>query len=176
MDPLFEIGVIAPDTGRFVAFREPGVTRQDLEDATFRLMVGGVEYVGEAWSLGPLERLVRQLDDVRVRLERDQVALLRSGVEDQIEVPYFLFEPDGTAVKVSGFLIPDRTVGSMFPSDVGQGAGANQERLYNYVRDHREALLGAGAPDTFREVSCPRTALLRALDSELAAAKDLWLR
>ena len=176
MDSLFEIGIIDYGDGRFVRIREPGLTRRDLDGATFRLVVDGVEHVGEAWSLGPLDRLVRQLDYVRARLQQDQVALLRSGVEDQFEVPYYLFEPDGAAVQVSGFLIPDRTVGTVFPIDIDGFGGADPERLYTYVRDHREELLGAGDPDTFRELSCPRAALLHAIESELAAARDVMQR
>jgi hypothetical protein len=176
MDCSFEIGVIDYRDGRFVSIREPRLTLDELNDATFRLVVAGVEYVGEAWSLGPLERLVRQLEYVRGRLEQDQVALLRSGVEDQIEVPYYLFEPDGTAVRVSGFIIPDRTVGSLFPIDVSGFGAAFPERLYDYVRDHREELLGAGEPDTFQEVSCRRAALVRAIESEVAAARGVMQR
>jgi hypothetical protein len=176
MDFLFEIGVIDDLSGRVVPIRDPGLTQGDLENATFRLVVDGVDHVGEAWSLGPLDRLVLQLEHVRGRLEQDQVALLRSGVEEQLEVPYYLFEPDGAAVRVSGFIIQDSTVGTVFPIDVGGMGGADPGRLYDYVRDHREELLGAGDPDTFRELSCPRAALLPAIESELAAARDVMQR
>jgi hypothetical protein len=172
----FELAVIDSRDGRVVPIRQPGLTQSDLYDATFRLVIGGIDYVGEAWSLGPLDRLVLQLEYVRARLEQDQVALLRSGVEDQLDVPYYLFEPDGAAVRVSGFIIPDRTVGTVFSIDVDGFGGADPERLYDYVRAHREELLSACGPDTFREVSCPRAALLGAIESEVAAARGVMQR
>lgn len=176
MDFLFEIGVIDNRSGRVVPIREPRLTQGDLENATFRLVVDGVDHVGEAWSLGPLERLVLQLDYVRARLEQDQVALLRSGVEEQLAVPYYLFEPDGSMVRVSGFVLLDSKVGTVFPIDVGGLGGADPGRLYDYVRDHREELASSGEPDTFPEVSCPRATLLRAIESEAAAARDVMQR
>lgn len=145
---------------------------QSFEDATFRITINGTSYVGEAWSLGPLARLVQQLTYVRRRLEADHVALLRSGVESQLDVPFFLFEPSGDAVLVSCFPIPDRSLAWRYPSNPEGTDSADAAALYDYVAQHREALLAAPSADTFRELSLPREDLLLSISAELVRAAN----
>ncbi len=172
MSTSFEIGFIHPSTGDFLPLRDPSVTKRHFSDATFSLIVDGIERVGEAWSLGPLERLIRQLAYVRDRLTQGHWALLRSGVEDRLPVPYFLFEPQGETMKISEFFIAEIAFGTLFPDeDAGNG-----QRLYAHVAGHREALLSVRDPDTFREVSYPRAALLADIAAQLEAAAQLVQR
>lgn len=174
MHPLFELGIIDDNSGAFVPLRALPEEQASLEDASFRLFVRGSSYAGEAWSLGPLARLVPQLAYVRRRLEAAQVALLRSGVESQLEVPYFLFEPSPSSITVSCFLIPDRSFGWRFPSNPDGSDSADAAALYDYVRNNRQALLTEAPPDTFRELALPREDFLLSLAAELVrAAKRL---
>jgi hypothetical protein len=167
----FQLGFIHPGTGAFTAL-DDATTRQQVADATFSLIVDGVECVGEAWSLGPLDRLLSQLEHVQARVAEGQPALLRSGVESQLEVPYFLFSPEtegeGSAMRISSFLIGDRNIGWLYPDEDPHNAA----RLFAHVAAHREELLGGGAPDTFCEVRYPRAELLAALAAQLEAAKS----
>lgn len=173
MHPLFELGVIDDTSGAFVPLRALSGAPASLEDATFRLCVDGASYVGEAWSLGPLARLAPQLGYVRRRLENGRVALLRSGVESQPGVPYFLFEPGASHVTVSCFLIPDRALGWRYPSTSEGGDSADADALYEYVSAHRAALLAAADPDTFCELVAPREDLLLSLAAEQQRAARL---
>ena len=170
MHLLFELGIIDDRSGAFVPLRALPEEHVSLEDSTFRLHVCGSSYVGEAWSLGPLARLVPQLAYVRRRLEADQVALLRSGVESQLDVPYFLFEPSPSSITVSCFLIPDRALGWSYPSNPDGSDSVDAAALYEYVHANRQALLTAASPDTFRELVTPREDLLLSIAAELVRA------
>lgn len=170
MHPPFELGIIDDRSGAFVPLRTLPDAHAALEDASFRLFVDGSAHVGEAWSLGPLARLLPQLAYVRRRLEAEQPALLRSGVEDQLEVPYFLFEPSPSAIIVSCFHLPDRSLGWRFPSNPDASESPDAALLYDYVRAHREQLLTASPPDTFRELALPREDFLLSLAAELVRA------
>ncbi len=143
----------------------------DLENSTFRLVLQGRDYVGEAWSLGRLDHLVAQLAAAVERLDRGEPALVRSAVTEQLDVPWYLFEPSGDRVVISAFLLPDRSLANDFPIPLdGFGGGPT---VYDHVLAHREALLAPGGTDLFREVPFPREPLLAAMRREVAGARHL---
>jgi hypothetical protein len=132
--------------------------------AVLRLWVDGVDRLGSLWTLGDLGTLRRQLDAAVERLGRGEDAIVRSAVEDQLTVPYLLFEPRGERILASCFLIRDPLVRHLFPES---------ERLYDWVRAHREEVLSRGDEDTFRELSVPGDAFRAALIEQCALARTV---
>lgn len=168
----FELCVMDPD-GTIVGVRA-AVRDGDLDDSTFRLVVGGRDLVGEAWNLGPLERMTAQFEAAAERLATGREALVRSAVEDQNEVPWFLFEPRARDVWVSAFVVPDRSLAGAFPIPVY--ASEQVDAVYRYVTANRVELLSRPGPDLFRDVRVPRAPLLTAVRREVAAARVLLAR
>jgi|1186.fasta_scaffold11177_2 hypothetical protein len=149
--------------------------RPSLDDCGFFLECGGREWLGDTFNLGNLALVVRQLEDAAARLDAGAEAIVRSGVLDQDEVPYLLFEPaeDGV-IPVSLFFVEDAVLRHAFPHPGFTGDG---ERLYAHVAANRAALLAqptAPFGRNFKRVPCPAVELAAAMRREAALGRQLF--
>ncbi|MCU1502611.1 MAG: hypothetical protein JWM12_1965 [Ilumatobacteraceae bacterium] len=106
-----------------------------LGDATLFFETHGRDWMPLHWVLGDLAALGTQFADAAVRLRRGESAIVRSAVDDQPVVAYFLFEPSGSDVVVSLFY-PPAHLRYVYPTAPTRGA-----ELYELVADHRAELL-----------------------------------
>jgi hypothetical protein len=136
---------------------------------TLHIMIDGLERF-HARGLGPLDRLVAQLEPARLRIAAGAPALIRGGVLDVPDGRYFLFEPiDETAVRVSMFTFDDLPESGWFPDD------KRAEGLYRFVAHHRDRLVAtarAAWPELV-EIAMDRPRLDAALAREAAAGNRI---
>lgn len=109
----------------------------DFENCAISVVVDGQEQLAHRLSLGPLAYLVPQFEPARQRLLAGQPALIRSGVLDVPDGNYLLFEPtpDRSQVLLSVVSTDDLPESGWFPD------GPYADRLYEYMRTHRDALI-----------------------------------
>lgn len=158
MNTSFQLALYHPSgkprhvpTAEILRSREAGTAawQPDLENATFLFEQGARRFIAPDWNLGPVEWLVPQLDAAAERLERGELALVRSAVTDGAGVPYLAFEPSGDEVAVSLFVSPDPAIEAIFPAGPWSEQSAT---LYQYFRNHRDALLQRGLDPALRDV------------------------
>lgn len=151
------------------------------EGAAISIRIDGVERLADDWhSLGSLRMLTRQLQDVRRRLSRGEIGILRAPDIDIIDPPFLLFEPDDpsapTTVLISLLVIEDPSKDHCFPLP-GWGL-SDPEELFSYVRANRHELIAAGRElgeldVPLIEAAFPYEALLEAVDLETVQAEAL---
>jgi hypothetical protein len=139
------------------------------------LTVGGVRRWPSRAGIGDLARLCLQAEAAADRLAADQVALLRSAVDDGPVGGYFLFEPAGEQARVSMLSIADPDWSYRYPVD---RRGRPVEDVYRYVAEQRDTLLvpidEAWQDVFFADLSVPRDLLIDSLRREAAAGRRLY--
>jgi hypothetical protein len=184
----FELAVFDPEQDlaiscdEYLKQRESGTLTwlPSLDDSTIFLAVDGEARLEDEWNLGDLRLIVEQLKDVRERLERGEIAILRSAVLDQPQAPYFLFEPDtGSAddtVRISQFFIPEFRIGTLFP--LKYWSDSDPDELFKYVVENRQKLVESEMSQRFSksrltDLPFPRAELLSALPEEISLGKKV---
>lgn len=137
--------------------------RVNPEWAAVSIVAGGREHLGARASLGPLERLVAQLEPARQRLLANETALIRSGVLDVPRGIHLAFVPAGDEVRISVLQIADLPMSDWFPDE------DSAESLYAYVAEHFDAL----TLPPFEPFLFPRAELVAAFEREAAAGRTL---
>jgi hypothetical protein len=111
----FELALLADrDTNKPVALsdllgraeRGEAMPNVRLDDATLLFESAGHNWMPLHWVLGDVAELGVQFEAAGERLGRDEIAIVRSAVDDRPVVDYFLFEPDSPEVVVSIFHPP----------------------------------------------------------------------
>jgi hypothetical protein len=146
----------------------------DLGYCSIILQTAGKEWIAKWFNLGELDNLIPQIEAAAVRLESNQEALIRSGVDDQPHAPFLLLEPSNHTISLSLFFIDDAYMDASYPVDRMAG---NARALYEYVLSNRAALLGPITdPKThqFRELPFPREELIAALKSDAALGREVY--
>jgi hypothetical protein len=138
-----------------------------LDDTTLRFEVDGTDLLPQPWVIGNLVALGRQFAAAADRLRDGQVAIVRSAVDDRLDVTSFLFEPIGDDVAVSVFQAP-RELRFVYPDSAGRGG-----ELYAYVHEHRDVLAAPPGDEAaaFHGVVVPAAQLIDALDRESDRAR-----
>lgn len=184
----FELAVFDPEQDAAISCHEYLKQREQgalswlprLADSTIFLTVNGEERLAHEWNLGDLPLVVKQLSNVQERLERGEIAILRSAVLDQAQPPYFLFEPgagsDDDTVRISQFFITEPTTGALFP--IPYSSESDPDRLFKYVVENRARLVEGnlsqpGGSGRLTELPFPRGELLSALPAEISLARKV---
>jgi hypothetical protein len=151
---------------RYLAMGAPdrAAVDADLEHVTLGIRAAGGELLPQKPSMGPLARLVRQLEPARERIEQGLPALIRSGVLDVPDGHYVRFGAanGGAEVAASVITIEELPASGWFP-DTSDAAA-----LYAYVDEHRERLEHASP-----RLTMDRRALVAALAREATAGRAL---
>jgi len=87
----------------------------EVDGTTLSIVLDGVEKFDGAWSMGPLPRLVAQLEPLATRLTAGKTGIFRSAVEDTADVLFLVFEPSGTSVDVRAVNTDTLPYTSMYP-------------------------------------------------------------
>jgi hypothetical protein len=149
--------------------------RPSLDDCGFFLECQGREWLADTYNMGNLALVVRQMEEAAARLARGDEAIIRSGVLDQDEVPYMLFEqPFGGLIMLSLFFIEDSSMRHSFPIEGFSGSGQD---LYAYVREHRDELLAQPAgprAKMFKSLPCPAAELVHGMEREAKLGRQLF--
>jgi len=142
-------------------------------DSAINLSVAGEEWLGDEWNFGDLQLIVTELEDVFARLQRDEVAILRSAVLSQPQVPYLLFEPaSGDVIKISMFFLADTDLGAHFP--IKYWSNQDPQKLFAHVIENRSTLLSDSAAGRRpKELPFPRPELLNALTDQIALGQEV---
>ncbi len=162
----------------YLQLREDGQVEwiPELDDSALFLETSGREWMAYEWNLGDLGSLVLQFEEAANRLEKGEVALVRSGVNDQLAVPYLLLEPAGDLdVQISLFFIEDVSFSSIYPVSKISG---EPSVLYQYVLEHRAHLLGSPegsqSNDKLHLLPFPKSVLLPSLRREANLGFQLY--
>ena len=150
---------------------ERALVAADLRNVTISLVVDGRERLAHQLSLGPLARLVPQIEPARRRLLAGHPALIRSGVLDVAQGHYLLIEPRAGSdeVTISLVSIGELPAAAWFP-DAPQA-----DALYDHVAANRGPLLAAARQraDGLAELRVGRAALLDSMATAAAAGRSL---
>jgi hypothetical protein len=141
--------------------RERVQTQVNPQWAAVSIVTGSREHLGARASLGPLERLVAQLEPARQRLLANQTALVRSGVLDVPQGTFLAFVPTGDDVRISVLQISELPMSDWFPDE------DSAEALYAWVAAHFDAL----TLPRFEPFLFPRPELIAAFEREAAAGR-----
>ncbi|HEY0006847.1 MAG TPA: hypothetical protein VGB17_18855 [Pyrinomonadaceae bacterium] len=153
--------------------------KPDMEDSTFIFEREDVIYIAPDWNLGRLEWLLPQMEAAAARLERGEMALIRSAVIEGSEVPYISLEPAAEEISVSLFIIPDARLERIFPAGPWSEESA---LLYDYFQQHRAAilyritdpyLLSLLGHEYFSDVKAPAQQMIASLRREAEAGQKL---
>lgn len=136
----------------------------DWENVTLSLLMNGMEYVTNHWSLGALRNIVGQIKPARLRIEDGLKALIRAGVDDSPLGVFFLFEPNEKNVLISMLYIQEPLFSHMYPHQ----AGSRIEDLHKYIVEKEEELYNYGQSKEhhFWKVEFPKASLLSAMQHQ----------
>ncbi|HEY9631400.1 MAG TPA: hypothetical protein V6C84_29260 [Coleofasciculaceae cyanobacterium] len=143
-----------------------------LDDSGLFLEHEGKERMGVDWNLGILEIVVRQFEAALVRFQKNQKAIIRSGILGSERVPFLLLQPSSNEISVSLFFIDDE-IASVFPIDGICGKGAD---LYTYVEENRNEIVNQrqeSGINEFKSLPFPKGEFVVNLEKEVKIAKEL---
>jgi hypothetical protein len=168
----FELGVLANDSvdqpvslAELLERADAGdpLPDVDLDQATLFFESDGRDWMPLHWVLGDLEDLGLQFEAAAARLRSGKVAIVRSSVDDRLDVDYFLFSPAAGAITVTTFQPPE-ALRFVYPHYAG---GAD---LYEWVEDNLADLadraLDDENPSDIAGATMPSEALVAALERE----------
>lgn len=138
-----------------------------VEATTMSIVAAGREHLGAEISLGELPRLVDQLEPAATRVERGELALVRSASMD-LEGIYLLFEPepdDGVQIEIGVIEAP---WSDWFPDD-----DAHATELYGLVAEHLDAMRENAAGNLFEPAHLPRVVVVDSLRREAPLGRRL---
>ena len=142
-----------------------------LDDSGLLIEHEGKEHLGVDWNLGILDLVVRQFDAALLRLQKNQEAIVRSGILGGERVPFLLLQPSSNEIFVSLFFVDDE-MASVFPID---GICGRSDDLYTYVKKNLNKIVDQRQNHTtkeFKRLPFPKDKFLTSLGKENKLAKD----
>jgi hypothetical protein len=183
MTPNWQLAIYVPDddhssmpVAKYLQRRQEGPVSwvPQMHESTIQMEAAGREWIATDWDLGILSRLILQFEAAAPRVEAGEMAIIRSGDDDEMLVAFFLIDPaPGADVLISLFTIDVPVIAAIYPISKLPG---EVDTLYQYVRENHTRFSTPGTEGycEFRGVLFPRDILVNSLRREASLGRRLY--
>jgi hypothetical protein len=139
-----------------------------LDKTVISLVVDGRERLAGLISWGPSARLASQFKAAATRLERGDLAVIRTARTDTVNGIWLAFHPDEDDVTIAVEATDRLPWAGWFPDDQQHGAD-----FYEFVASHTRQARSADAAVGFSQAQADRKTMIKALRREADLAMEL---